>query len=226
MQNGNGAPVPQEKHGPGSAKSDRLGSAKRLDLGPGDVVVGCRSILPGDEHSLRVEECVGLSGSVDKVRRQRGAARSLARHLLTDLGYGEATIPRGGGGLPLWPPGIVGSLAHDDAVTVAAVSKAEKYYSIGIDVEPADPLPNGLIELVSTPRERKQYPLVILESRLLFVVKEAIYKATYAIDHTFLEFVDVEADLASGTGTTRSGHHVRFTFTSHQHIVALAYILR
>jgi len=173
---------------------------------------------------LQIAERAGLARSVEKVRRQSGAARSLARHLLRPLGYDDPPILRSETGLPLWPPGIIGSLAHDAALAVAAIADARDLRSVGIDVEPAEPLPDGLVELVATPRERERYSPATLNSRLLFVLKEAIYKASFAIDQMFLDFSDVEVDLASRVGITRSGRKVHLAFTCYPRLVALAYL--
>lgn len=226
MQHIEGASIPQRQGCPGSASSHRGRKDERLALGPRSVLVGYRPILPGDEHALRAEERVGLSRSVEKVRRQSGAARSLARDLLKTFGHYDAMIPRSGSGVPLWPSGIVGSLAHDDAVAVAAIAGAGEFLSVGIDVEAAVPLPDGLVELVATPRERRRYAPAILESRLLFALKEAVYKATFPIDNVFLEFVDVDVDLASGMGVTRTGHQVNVAYTFRPRLIALAFLPR
>src|SRR5262249_59963041 len=84
-------------------------------------MVGHRLISPGDEDALWPEEIPPLASSVDKVRRASGAARIVARQLLRRLGQPECALPRGSGGAPRWPTGIVGSLAHDSSVAVAAV---------------------------------------------------------------------------------------------------------
>jgi 4'-phosphopantetheinyl transferase EntD len=44
-------------------------------------------------------------------------------------------------------------------------------------VEPAEPLPSELLHLVSTPNERMYLAADPFRGRLLFVAKEAVYKA-------------------------------------------------
>jgi 4'-phosphopantetheinyl transferase EntD len=41
--------------------------------------------------------------------------------------------------------------------------------------------------------------------KLLFAIKEAVYKATYPLDHEFLEFHDIEVDLTIRRATARAG---------------------
>src|SRR5256885_14527901 len=84
------------------------------------VMVGHRLISPGDENALLPEETPAFASSVPKVRRASGAARIVARQLLKGLGQPECALPRGSGGAPTWPAGVVGSLAHDSRVAVAA----------------------------------------------------------------------------------------------------------
>src|SRR3981081_1758638 len=76
------------------------------------VTVGHRLISPGDEHALLKEEAPAFAASVVKVRRASGAARIVARRLLTQLGHPDCALPKGPAGAPMWPAGIIGSPAH------------------------------------------------------------------------------------------------------------------
>src|SRR5229473_1419152 len=90
-------------------------------LGFPGVMIGHRLISPGDEHALMPEEAHAFASSVVKVRRASGAARIVARQLLARLGYARCAVPKAPSGAPIWPAGIIGSLAHDSRVAVAAV---------------------------------------------------------------------------------------------------------
>jgi 4'-phosphopantetheinyl transferase EntD len=189
------------------------------------VAVGHRLISPGDEHALLKEEIPALAASVVKVRRASGAARIVARQLLTQLGYANCALPKGPTGAPVWPAGIVGSLAHDSRVAVAAVGMRADVGALGIDVEPAECLPSELLDLVATPQERLNLGDDVYRGRLLFVAKEAVYKAVHPLDQTFLEHHDVEINLPERTAVVRSGRVVelRFSISAH-HLVALAFL--
>jgi Phosphopantetheinyl transferase component of siderophore synthetase len=50
--------------------------------------------------------------------------------------------------------------------------------ALGIDVEPAECLPSELLDLVATPQERLNLGDDVYRGRLLFVAKEAVYKAS------------------------------------------------
>ena len=98
---------------------------------------------------------------------------------------------------PRWPPGFVGSLAHDREFAVATVAPAASILGVGIDVEPRLPLPEELLNIIATPGERAQLKGDLVFARLLFCMKEAVYKATNPIDGVFLEHHDVEVCFGS-----------------------------
>src|SRR5216683_1888991 len=109
------------------------------------IMIGHRLISPGDEHALLPEEAPAFAASVIKVRRASGAARIVARELLARLGHPRCALPRASSGAPVWPAGVIGSLAHDPGVAVAAVGRSHDVGAIGIDVEPAELLPAELL---------------------------------------------------------------------------------
>ena len=189
------------------------------------VTVGHRLISPGDEHALLKEEAPAFAASVVKVRRASGAARIVARRLLTQLGHPDCALPKGPAGAPMWPAGIIGSLAHDARVAVAAVGMRADVDALGIDVEPAECLPSELLDLVATPQERLNLGYDAYHGRLLFVAKEAVYKAVHPLDHTFLEHHDIEINLLERKAVVRNGRVVELGFSiSSHHLVALAFL--
>jgi 4'-phosphopantetheinyl transferase EntD len=208
-----------------------MASAMNLDLQhaidgmavPG-VLVAHRVIASGDELALMPEELAALSTSVTKVRRASGAARIVARELLRTFGLTERPVPKSSSGAPVWPSGIVGSLAHDSEIAVAAIARRKEYLSLGVDVEPAEALEPGLLDLIASASERDQIRDDPCNARLLFAVKEAVYKAVHPLEGEFLEHHDVEVDLASGMAKVRNGRLVRFRYGVAAHLVVLAFI--
>jgi 4'-phosphopantetheinyl transferase EntD len=188
------------------------------------VAIGHRLISPGDENALLPQEAPAFAASVVKVRRASGAARIVARHLLTRLGEHECALPKGPSGAPIWPAGIVGSLAHDARVAVAAIGMRRDVAALGIDVEPAEALPPDLLEMVATPRELRKIGDDPYRGRLLFVAKEAVYKAVHPLDQTFLDHHDVEVDLAGRKAIVRDGRTVELRFCISTHLVVLAFL--
>src|SRR5262245_1837514 len=96
------------------------------------IVIGHRLISPGAEDALWPGEGAACGARAVKVRRASGAARIVARELLKRLGQPEGALPRTPGGAPAWPAGVVGSLAHDSRVAVAAVGMDRDVGAIGI----------------------------------------------------------------------------------------------
>ena len=186
------------------------------------LLIGHRVISPGDENALGETEAASISSSSASVRRASGAARIVARGLLAQLGLPDAQVPKGADGAPVWPPVVTGSLAHDDEVAVAAACLRSDFASIGIDVEPAGALPADILALVATPRERRMIGDDPVKAKLLFAAKEAVYKAVYPLDRVFLEFGDIEIDLAAGKAVTRTGRTLALRSIASRHIVTLA----
>ncbi|MFB9981411.1 4'-phosphopantetheinyl transferase [Mesorhizobium kowhaii] len=162
-----------------------------------NVIVGIRPIERDDQFAMYASEVASMGRAVAKVRRGSGAARVVARTLLAHLGFPSMPIVKTRSGVPIWPPGIVGSLAHHDTVAAAAIAGTQRIASLGIDIEPNEPLPDNLIELIATPNEQRMYDLRLLKRRDLFVLKEAVYKAYFPLYHQFLEFQDVEIDITA-----------------------------
>lgn len=201
----------------------RLQSAMDALTLPG-VVIGHRLIAPGDEDALRAEEVRGISESVVERRRASGAARIVARELLQRLGHADCQLPRAASGAPVWPAGVIGSLAHDRRVAVAAVADRRRIDALGIDIEPAESLPMDLLDIIATPDERPRLGENPIYGRLLFAAKEAVYKAVYPLDRKFLEHHDVQIDFSRRKGTVRNGRTAELRFCISTHLIVLAFV--
>jgi 4'-phosphopantetheinyl transferase EntD len=80
------------------------------------------------------------------------------------------------------------------------VARLDKYQgAIGIDLEPATPLPGELWDAVLLPCERSQIEGFELEpgviARIFFSAKEAAFKCQYTVTRRFLEFHDISIRL-------------------------------
>ncbi len=188
------------------------------------IAIGHRLISPGDEDTLLPEDVVTSPSA--KSRRASGAARVVARELLAGAGLQNCAIPKSSSGAPLWPPQIVGSLAHDSDVAVAAVAPHREFAGIGIDIEPAEALPIELLATIATPLERSALPTYVYDGRLLFAAKEAIYKAVAGLDQIFLDHRDVEVDFRERKALVRNGRTVELRFGMSSHLLVLAFIRR
>ncbi len=198
-----------------------LADAMRAIAPPG-VLTDCRPIQAGDETHLTPAELRTIPARfVDRLAAS-GAARLVARGLLAQCGVAQADILRDVSGAPVWPREAMGSLAHDDAVAVAAVALLACGVSPGIDVEPALPLPDELLELVLTPADRLGGLAPALAGRLLFSAKEAVYKSVYPLDGVVLNYDDIAVDFAAGLARTTTGRIARFAWIAAPRIVTLA----
>ena len=186
------------------------------------LLIGHRVITQGDELALLHKEIESLSFPAIERRRASGAARRVARGLMNSIGFASLPILRSTFGAPIWPTGVVGSMAHDDRIAIAAVGLRRDLDAVGIDIEPTVPLPPDLLGLIATPRERRAIADNPLRAKLLFAIKEAVYKAANPLDHGFLDFHDIEVDLAGRLATTRAGRTLVLRWSVFSHVLVVA----
>jgi 4'-phosphopantetheinyl transferase EntD len=126
-------------------------------------------------------------------------------------------------GAPFWPEGVVGSLAHDDEFAVAAVALRTDIARLGVDIEPAEPLPSDIVDRVLSVGEKRLTNNDRVMSRLIFSSKEAVYKALNALDGSPLEYDDIEIRLAEATAILRDGRSLRLVAQVGERLVAVAF---
>jgi 4'-phosphopantetheinyl transferase EntD len=134
-----------------------------------------------------------IARSVAKRRNEFITVRHCARLALGQLGLPPAPILKGEKGEPTWPDGVVGSLTHCEGYRGAVVGRREDARSVGIDAEPHDVLPNGVLSAISLPAERSELgamPTGLHRDRILFCAKEATYKAWFPVTRRWLGFED------------------------------------
>ncbi|TGV55538.1 4'-phosphopantetheinyl transferase superfamily protein [bacterium M00.F.Ca.ET.141.01.1.1] len=193
-------------------------------MAPAGVRTGCRIIREGDETHLLSAEAGSIPARQPAMRRASGAARWIAHRLLADAGFDGFALLRTPSGAPAWPQGITGSLAHDDDMAVAAVAPVAGIGSLGIDVEPALPLPDEISALVAMPADRTGTADRQLAGRVLFAAKEAVYKAAYPLDREVLGYEDIVVDLETGHATTRTGRKARLAYCVAPRVAVLAFV--
>ncbi|MBB4892312.1 4'-phosphopantetheinyl transferase EntD [Streptomyces olivoverticillatus] len=157
------------------------------------------------------EEEAQIAGAVDKRRREFTTARWCARRAMGQLGLPAVPVLPGTRGAPRWQPSVVGSITHCAGYRAAALARTSDVAAIGIDAEPNQPLPEGVLESIGLPRERawvrelqRTTPQVAWD-RLLFSMKESVYKAWYPLRKRPLEFEDalITVDPRQGTFQAR-----------------------
>ncbi|MGC9665271.1 4'-phosphopantetheinyl transferase family protein [Planosporangium sp. 12N6] len=135
-----------------------------------------------------------IAKAVEKRRREFTTVRGCARRALAALGYPPVPIVPGPRGGPVWPEGVVGSMTHCAGYRAAVVAHAWDIATLGVDAEPNEPLPSGVLDVVALDEERRwvaaylrDHPAVRWD-RLLFSVKEAVYKAWFPLTRRWLDF--------------------------------------
>jgi 4'-phosphopantetheinyl transferase EntD len=165
----------------------------------------------GDQPDVALfpEEEASVSRAVRKRRQEFTTARGCARQALTALGVAPVAVPRGERGAPQWPPGIVGSITHCPGYRAAAVAQARDVLTIGLDAEPDEALPDGVLPRIALPAERARLRDLLAAApgtswdRLLFCAKEATYKAWFPLAGRWLGFEDADITLNAADGTFR-----------------------
>jgi 4'-phosphopantetheinyl transferase EntD len=153
------------------------------------------------------EEEALVAAAVDRRRREFATGRSCARTALAGLGVPPAPVLRGPRGEPRWPPGIVGSITHCAGYRAAAVAYARDVLTIGVDAEPDEGLPAGVLDVVAVPREQERLRHLAAAApatcwdRLLFSAKESVYKAWFPLTGQWLDFQDVDISIDAAGGT-------------------------
>lgn len=165
---------------------------------------------------LHPEEEQHIALAVDTRRREFTTTRTCARKALAGLGIPSVPILPGQRGAPQWPTGVVGSMTHCVGYRAAAVARAGEALTIGIDAEPNEPLPDGVLEAIAFPKESAAVDALgrtntgVCWDRLLFSAKESVYKAWFPLTERFLSFEDAtitfDVDGDSRTGTSGGFH--------------------
>ncbi len=160
-----------------------------------------------DVHGeLFPEEEKFVAQAVAGRRREFAAGRTCARRAMARLGFPAMALVQRSDRVPDWPAPLVGSITHDDTFCASAVARRrDGISSIGIDIEPMEPLPGELWETVLLSSElfwieqQDSRERGIL-ARAVFSAKESVFKCQFGVTHKMLEFEDVEIalDLACG----------------------------
>jgi 4'-phosphopantetheinyl transferase EntD len=154
------------------------------------------------------QELEALGQAVEKRRREFITARACARKALERLGLPPAPIATGERGEPLWPRGLLGSITHCAGYRACAVARAQDgFVGLGIDAEPNEPLPNGVLGEIARAEElprlvelARAEPAVHWD-RLLFSAKEAVYKVWFPTARCWLGFEDATLAFDPEAGT-------------------------
>jgi 4'-phosphopantetheinyl transferase EntD len=156
-----------------------------------------------DSETFFPEEEAVVAQAVAERRSEFATSRHCARTALRRLGVTPAPILPGACGAPRWPAGIVGSITHCAGYRAVAVAHSRDVVTIGIDAEPHDPLPDGVLDAIALDSERAMLGCLadastgVCWDRLLFSAKESVYKAWYPLTARWLDFAAAEVAIDS-----------------------------
>lgn len=157
--------------------------------------------------TLFPEEAALVTRAVPQRRREFATGRHCARAALARLGVPPAPLLPWPSGAPRWPAGVVGSITHCEGYRAAAVARTPEVVTLGLDAEPASPLPGGVLRLVSDAgeqawiRELGAAEPEVCWDRLLFSAKESVYKAWFPLAGRWLDFAEASVTVDPDAGT-------------------------
>lgn len=167
-------------------------------LFPDDVVTATATPRMWDAP-ISPHEAPAIAGAARKRRRDYAAGRACARLALRRLGITGVSLPSDADGVPVWPRGVVGSLAHCNGFCAAALSSAPHIRSVGLDAEPAGPLPKDVRQFICSQRETDWIAGQPPDThgnwyKILFCAKESAFKAVFSLTRRPFDFWDLEVE--------------------------------
>ncbi len=163
---------------------------------------------------LHPEEAAAVARASARRRREFAAGRAFARQALARFGVHDFPLRSDAERLPLWPPGIVGSISHCPGRCAVAVARAETVLGIGLDIEAVHRMKPAALDRICTDAERAWLEEPGGEegaawsgvdwATLLFSAKECTYKCYYPLARTRLGFRDVEVEMHPARASFRA----------------------
>jgi 4'-phosphopantetheinyl transferase EntD len=167
-------------------------------LFPDGVAVHYSPRCPADAE-LHAEELAYTRDMVDKRLLEFTHGRHCARQAMQALDIHPEPVRKRPDRSPAWPVGLVGTITHTGDHAAAAVAVSKQFVSLGMDMEKSEPLETESINLILRPEEHSDDDGT--HGKLLFSIKEAIYKCIHPVVHTYVDFQEMQVDLSGAAGT-------------------------
>lgn len=161
-------------------------------LFPQGTMVCLSKVAPSDAELLSAE-LPGTKRMAPARLLEFAHGRACARIVLDMCGAGEVAVPRGKNREPLWPQGTVGSISHTGSLAAAVATRTSDLTGIGLDIENAEPLSQDMIAMIC--RQDEEVGADGFRAKLLFSIKESIYKCIFPIVGIFVDFQEVKVFL-------------------------------
>jgi 4'-phosphopantetheinyl transferase EntD len=167
------------------------------NFAPG-LAVSCTAVTSQLETPFQAELRAAHRQRMNSLRlAQFLAGRHCVRDAMAELGSDLSPVLIGPDGEPIWPTGLVGSISHKSRAALAGVARADRYRSIGIDLELVDEVSDDYwLDEVRAPADRLQLPVSSLATALLSA-KESYYKAQFPLTRQQLDWHEVSVEGAS-----------------------------
>lgn len=152
------------------------------------------------DGQLFPEEEILIVKAVEKRKREYTAGRLCAHKALSQLGINDFPVLAGKNRDPLWPHNIIGSITHCEDYCAVAAARQGRIRSIGIDIEPAEKISDEIIDMVCRSAEKnwcnqQSNDIDNYWPKVIFSIKESIYKCLYPILQRYVDFHEVQIQL-------------------------------
>lgn len=159
-------------------------------------VVAFETHAPGAVDDLLRSERECVVRCVDRRVKEFAAGRACARACLAEFGLESTALPAGPDRVPIWPPGVVGSITHTGNYCLAVVGPEMQFAAIGVDVARVGDMSASLWELIMRAEERDwlrglEETVRQQMATVVFSAKEAFYKCQYALTRIWLGFESI-----------------------------------
>ena len=160
-------------------------------------------IVPEVDSTERSADAIdapaALAQATPKRKLEFRAGRACARRAIERIGFTVAAgaLARDADGVPVWPDGVVGSIAHAGRLATAAVARASEAFGLGVDVEAvmSEQVAADIAGLIASDEESvlvtETLRLARLETlTLVFSIKESVFKALYPPTRRHFDYLD------------------------------------
>jgi len=177
-----------------------------------DEPVHLRAAPIDTRETFRFEsERMAVARAIASRRREFATGRRLAHALLDALDAPAGPLLPDAERVPRWPEGVVGSISHTRNVCLVALARSDAVEAIGIDVEMNQPVERDIARIVCTPSEHRLLAAFddpderARRLRMIFSVKECVYKAHFPRlrERWAFQQVEVEMDATAGGYSAR-----------------------
>ncbi len=208
MDRASTAVVPEERRSASGSEPGAGLTALLEDLFPAGIRTAAERISDRVDELLPAER-PAIATAVASRQFEFATGRVLARRLLAELGRPDFALVRDDDRVPRWPEGFVGSISHSGSLCVASVARASAFAGIGLDLEPDEPVDSDIERVVCRGGEHDWVAAATGDDRgrrrrIVFSVKEAVYKAFYPRTREFWSFQDVTVSIDLERGRYRA----------------------